>query len=297
MEKFYEELLENLFDGVYYVDREKKITFWNKSAEKISGYTKGEVMGSSCGDDLLKHIDNKGTELCVKGCPVGRTLNDGMIREADVYLHHKNGHRVPVSIRVSPIRDEKDDIVGAVELFVDNSHRKAILRAMKVLKEEVFVDALTGVGNRRFGEMNLTNRISELKTHSIPFGLLFLDIDDFKKFNDTYGHSVGDKVLKMVGETILNTLRAMDIICRWGGEEFIVILPNVDISTLKRVAERIRVLVAESWISAEKEKLRVTVSIGGTMATDDDDVESLVHRADKLMYQSKDSGRDNVMVR
>lgn len=291
-EQFYEELLENLFDGVYFVDTLKKITFWNKSAEMISGYSKEEVMGSSCSDNILRHINEKGVELCVKGCPLHRTLSDGMIREVDVYLHHKEGHRLPVSIRVSPIKDANNAIVGAVEMFSDNSDRIEIIKSMEDLKKEIFIDGLTQVGNRKFGEMNIITRLNELKTHNIPFGVLFLDIDHFKTFNDIYGHQIGDTVLKMVSATIQNTLRAMDIVCRWGGEEFIVIAPNVDVPTLNMVAERLRIFIEKSWITVDKENLMVTVSIGGTMVTNEDTMDSLIHRADKLMYHSKKSGRN-----
>ena len=134
-QKFYEELLENLFDGVYYVDTQKRITFWNKSAERITGYVKDDVIGRSCSDNILRHINENGDELCIQGCPVGRTLEDGKISDADVYLHHRNGHRVPISVRVSPVRDKKGKIIGAVEIFSDNSKRIDILKEMESLKK------------------------------------------------------------------------------------------------------------------------------------------------------------------
>ncbi len=296
-ENFHEKLLDSLFDGVYFVDNQKKIIFWNTSAENITGYTKDEVMGSSCSDNILRHINDKGTELCIHGCPLGRTLVDGFVREAEVYLHHKEGHRVPVHIRISPVKNDKDEIVGASELFSNNSHQADILKELESLKNEVLVDALTQVGNRKFCELNLLNRLNEFKTNKIQFGLLFLDIDYFKKFNDNYGHSVGDKVLKMVSKTIFNILRGMDIVCRWGGEEFIIIAPNVDTLTLTKIAEKVRTFVEKSWLTIENKNLSVTVSIGGTMATSDDTSESLIKRADKLMYLSKQSGRNCVTIK
>jgi len=295
-QKFFEELLENLYDGVYYVDTQKVVTYWNKSAERISGYSKEDVFGSSCADNILQHIDNKGVELCKKGCPLGKTLIDGKIRDTEVFMHHKNGHRVPVSVRASAIRNENNEIVGAVEIFSDNSKRIEIIKEMENLKREVFIDQLTQVGNRRFAEMNLSTRMNELNKNGVSFGVLFMDIDHFKKFNDTYGHNIGDQVLMMVAKTITNTVRLIDVICRWGGEEFIVILPNMDKPALTEIAERIRVFIEKSWITHENENLKVTVSIGGAMASNDDTMESIIHRSDAQMYQSKDSGRNCVTI-
>jgi diguanylate cyclase (GGDEF)-like protein len=119
-----------------------------------------------------------------------------------------------------------------------------------------------------------------------------MDIDHFKKFNDTYGHNIGDQVLKMVAKTITSAVRLIDVVCRWGGEEFIVILPNMDKQTLAKIAERIRVFIEKSWITFEKENLKVTVSIGGAIATNEDTIESIIHSSDAQMYQSKNSGRN-----
>ena len=150
-ENFHEKLLDSLFDGVYFVDNQKKIIFWNNSAENITGYTKKEVMGSSCSDNILRHIDDKGTELCIHGCPLGRTLKDGEVRDTEVYLHHKEGHRVPVHIRIAPVKNDDNEIIGASELFSNSSHQADILKELESLKNEVLVDALTQVGNRKFG--------------------------------------------------------------------------------------------------------------------------------------------------
>jgi diguanylate cyclase (GGDEF)-like protein/PAS domain S-box-containing protein len=295
-QELFKELLENLYDGVYYVDTQKVITYWNKSAERISGYSKEEVNGRSCAENILQHINDKGVELCKKGCPLEKTLKDGKIRDTEIYLHHKNGHRVPVSVRASAIRNDKNEIIGAVEIFCDNSKRINIIKEIESLKKEVFIDQLTQVGNRKFAEMNLSTRINVLKGNDILFGVLFMDIDHFKKFNDTYGHNIGDQVLKMVAKTITSAVRLIDVVCRWGGEEFIVILPNMDKQTLAKIAERIRVFIEKSWITFEKENLKVTVSIGGAIATNEDTIESIIHSSDAQMYHSKNSGRNCVTI-
>jgi diguanylate cyclase (GGDEF)-like protein len=155
---------------------------------------------------------------------------------------------------------------------------------------------LTQVGNRKFAEMNLERRLNEFREYDIQFGVLFIDIDNFKIFNDTFGHNVGDKVLIMVARTISNIMRPLDVVCRWGGEEFVVLIPSTNANALKDIAERTRVFIMRNWIDEYKDTLKVTVSIGGTMAHKDDTNETVIQRADELMYQSKMNGRNLVTM-
>lgn len=289
-----EKILDSMFDGVYFVDVNRQITYWNGAAERITGYSRAEVVGRCCADNLLRHIDANSCELCLEGCPLAATIQDGKTREAGVFLHHALGHRVPVSVRTSPVRDDNGKIIGAVEIFSDNSSSLQILQEFEQLKQAAYLDILTGVGNRRYGDMNLATRIYDLHTHELPFGILFMDIDHFKRFNDTYGHKTGDDVLAMVAKSISYSLRKMDIVSRWGGEEFVVILPGASYVIIKSVSERIRVLIESSFLLVGEEKVHVTVSIGATLSRPDDTVETIVNRADRLMYLSKSSGRNRV---
>ena len=295
-QSFYEKLLENIYDGVYYVDLEKRITFWNKGAERISGYTHEEVLGKSCADNILRHVDDFGNELCIKGCPLSATMKDGNTREMGVFLHHKQGHRLPVFVRGSPMRDEQGNIVGAVEVFSDNTKTALALETIEKLHKEAFRDALTGLGNRRFADLNLDSLLHGWRAHNIPFGVLLLDADHFKNINDTHGHKVGDEVLKMIAKTIAGGLRALDVPCRWGGEEFVVFLPNATVGMLHRVGERLRMLVENSWIVHQGLRIAVTVSIGGALSKQDETADSIMERADQKLYSSKEAGRNCVLV-
>lgn len=289
-----DKLLDSLFDGVYFVDVNKRITYWNTAAERITGYSREDVIGNCCADNLLRHIDTNGCELCLEGCPLSATTQDGKTRESSVFLHHALGHRVPVSVRTSPVRNDAGEIIGAVEIFSDNSNSLQILQEFEQLKQTAYLDALTAVGNRRYGEMTLSTRMFEMQTQDTPFGVLFMDIDHFKRFNDTYGHKTGDDVLVMVAKSISFSLRKMDVVARWGGEEFIVILPGASRVIIKSVAERIRILIENSFLLVCEEKVHVTVSIGATMSRADDTAETIVGRADMLMYASKSGGRNRV---
>lgn len=239
----YPDLLDKMPDAVYFVDSARKITYWNKAAEKFTGYKAAEVVGKSCADNILVHVDDRGESLCLGKCPLGTTMADGVSRETEVYLHHKNGHRVPVLVRVSPLRDDKGNIVGGAELFTDNSSKEAMLLRIKELEELAMIDALTRLANRRYIESELEVRIQEKRRYNLPFGLLFMDIDHFKRFNDDYGHDVGDHALMTVANTLRSLARPYDLIGRWGGEEFIAIIRNVDKTLLTSIGERLRSLV------------------------------------------------------
>ena len=110
--RLYRDVLDTIYDGVYFLDRQRKIFFWNKGAERITGYRAADVMGRSCADDILCHVDKQGRHMCREGCPAADVLNDGQRREAEVYLLHKNGYRKPVRIRVAPIEDASGRLEG-----------------------------------------------------------------------------------------------------------------------------------------------------------------------------------------
>jgi len=158
------------------------------------------------------------------------------------------------------------------------------------------LDNLTRLANRNYLEKELTIRFEEHKRMGIPFGVLFMDIDHFKKFNDTYGHDVGDRVLKFVANTLAKNLRPFDVVGRWGGEEFIGIMRNVAGQTLEQLGERLRVLVDDSYLMQQGNKLHVSISIGATVTRNDDTVNSLIKRADTLLYQSKQAGRNRLTL-
>lgn len=292
-----QEILENLYDGVYFVDRDRRITFWNKGAEKITGFKDAEAVGSYCSDNLLAHVDSQGTLLCKGLCPLAKTIEDGIMREAEVYLRHKAGYRVPVFIRTSPIRDVGGKIIGAVEVFNDNSPKIELASQVERLRALSLVDPLTGLANRRYAEIKIRSKLKEMSDYSSSFGVLFLDIDHFKNVNDKYGHDVGDEVLKMVSMTLKRGINGEGLVCRWGGEEFFAVIPAGDICMLQSVAGRLRALVERSVFSNGQHEISVTVSVGATMAVLGDTVESIVKRADDLMFQSKKMGRNRVSVK
>jgi len=292
----YSRIFDNLHDGLYLVSRDRTIQYWNRAAEKISGYTAAEVVGKSCSDSILTHVDNNGNNLCTGICPLANTIVEGIACETEIFLHHKNGHRVPVSVRISPLTDASGGIIGAVEIFSDISNIKSIELRIKELEKLALLDNLTKLANRHYIESELLVRIEEQRRFNIPFGILFIDIDHFKKFNDTYGHDFGDRVLKFVAETLSKNSRPFDVFGRWGGEEFTGIMRNVSLQQLEQLGNRALALVDSSYILLENAKLQVSISIGATLVRDSDTLPTLLKRADTLLYESKRAGRNRLTI-
>ena len=293
---FYKELLDNLYDGVYFVDCNRIITYWNKAAENITGYSGADVMGKGCFDNILVHVDEKGRSLCDSGCPLQAALKDGTGREINAFLKHRDGHRLPVLVKVNAIYDGNGSIIGGVHSFNDNSSLLYVKKHAAELEKLSTVDGLTGVGNRRSADITMQKKLAELKRYGWTFGALFVDIDNLKSVNDTYGHEAGDEVLKMVAQTMLAQIRPFDYILRWGGDELLLILVNVDQRRLHASAERMRMAVQNADLRFGSDKIKVTVSMGGTIAEPDDMDKSILARTDRFMYRCKEEGRNRCMV-
>jgi diguanylate cyclase (GGDEF)-like protein/PAS domain S-box-containing protein len=292
----FKSLLANIRDGVYFTDKDRTIIYWNKAAERITGYSAEEVIGRRCRDNILIHVDDQGHNLCKGKCPLAQTIKDHESREGHVFLHHKDGHRVPVNIRVAPLIDDQGRIIGAAEFFSDTNLQETMQQRIEELQNLAMLDPLTQLPNRHHIEPELESRFHEMKRLGLTFGLLFIDIDHFKVFNDEYGHDIGDKVLQTVANTLKRALRPFDMVGRWGGEEFIGIIRNTDKARLLKIANRMRHLIGNSTVRHCDAILRVTVSMGATMALGSDTKESLVKRVDQLMYNSKQKGRNRVTI-
>jgi diguanylate cyclase (GGDEF)-like protein len=214
----------------------------------------------------------------------------------DIFLRHKNGHRIPVSVRSCPLVDEAGTVVGAVEIFNDNSRQRAEQEKIKDLAKLAFLDPVVQVANRRYAEQKLAEYLEERSKHGTSFAVLMVDLDEFKQINDTYGHSAGDAVLITVAKTLSGCLRTSDLVGRWGGDEFIALLPGMTGAYLSEKAELCRALVERSEVLLQGTRVAVTVSIGATVAEPGDTVESLLKRADTSMYESKQAGRNRVSL-
>ena len=179
-------------------------------------------------------------------------------------------------------------------MFTENISGRKI--AEEKLTYQAFHDHLTGLANRRVFFEAGRREIERFRRAPRPLALLVLDVDHFKRVNDTHGHGVGDQVLRLAANTLAAALRRGDLLVRWGGEEFLVLLADADAAVLARITERLRVLVERSFLMLDGHRLNFTASLGATLAQPDDTPEALIARADALMYQSKQAGRNCVTI-
>jgi diguanylate cyclase (GGDEF)-like protein/PAS domain S-box-containing protein len=289
-------VLDALGDGVYFLDTARRIQVWNQGATAITGYGAERVLGHSCADGLLNHVDEEGRALCGALCPLRATMIDGKERQARVYLHHEDGRLIPVLIRARVVRDPSGAVVGAVESFRDDTDHTATTRRVAELEALAMLDPLTGVGNRRYMDAVLGHRFEERRRSGGSFAALLLDLDNFKDVNDTFGHDTGDAVLRAVATLLTSAVRRDEAVIRFGGEEFLVITRAMTQAEGIALARRLNRLVGQIRHRATDQRFAVTVSIGVTMAGSDDTAGTILHRADQALLQAKRSGRDRVSV-
>jgi diguanylate cyclase (GGDEF)-like protein/PAS domain S-box-containing protein len=300
---FYKELLEHISDGVYFLDRDRRIQYWSEGAFRLTGYRAEELVGRCCPDHRMCDVEGfGGRRLCDEKCPLSASVQDGNPHEVRWFLQHKQGHRVPVVMRAQPIREANGSIVGTVAIFCDDSVQYAARRKIEEMERLAFLDPLTQLPNRRYVEMSLRTALDEFQVHCDPFGLLVIDLDRFKAINDDFGHAVGDQALQDVGKSLTSALRRSDIVGRWGGDEFAAIVHHSNREMLKGLAVRCCVSVSQTPISRitlpenDGAAVFLSVSVGGTLTLPNDTADGLFKRADALLYRCKRSGRGRALV-
>ncbi len=285
-DEFYRNLLDKVKEGVYFVDKDRLITYWNNGAENISGYKKSKVWGKKC-TEVLKHTDVDGNILCGTMCPLLASMRDDEHQSVEVFMKHKLGHRIPVRIEAFPMKNGQEEILGAVEIFEDITDEMLSRARINILSNLVNIDPLTNVLNRRGLENTLSEWLVDLHRYHYPFGIVFIDIDDFKSVNDNYGHLVGDQVLQLIANTLTDKLRSSDVIGRWGGDEFLVLLRDVDEKTISKVVRKIQEIFIPLMFSADDFDIDIRCTCGSVLPNEADQFGEIIRKADEKMYQNK----------
>ena len=289
-------LFNQLHDGIVFLNKDRKVVFWSKAAEQMTGIESADAVGKPCAEDLQIFLDRDGASLCKTKCPVELTLKDGAIRTLDAYLQHKDGLRSPVSLRVVPLLGEDGQVMGAVEVFTGTAAKVMIPLSVMELEKTGLIDADTGIAGKLYLDQTLAVRLDEYQNYGLSFGVIYVDVDNFAKTVEKYGRFNGNKILRMVARTLHKNIRYFDIVGRWSAEEFLVILLNIDESRLDIVANKLRLLVAESYITTETGMLSATVSMGASIVQRYDTVEAIVKRTEQLMMHSKWLGKNKVSL-
>lgn len=278
-------VLDSLQTGVYLLDRERRILFWNDGAERITGYLRHDVVGRFCRENILAHCNDQSCLLCGSSCPFTQTLLDGKSREAKIQLRHKQGYRVPVRVRIVPIRDRHGSIIGVAESFdeqrfVFDERRQHDLAAYGCL------DETTGLPNHGFTQFHLRENHASFAQYHLPFGILCIRVDQLAHFRAAYGREANAAILRVIAETMRNSLRPSDFLGRWTEDQFLAILINCADTGIGEAGERIRKVVSCAGLQWWGDELSVTVSVGHATAQAGDTIDSLLERAQRSLEQA-----------
>jgi two-component system cell cycle response regulator len=239
-----------------------------------------------------------GLRLCSQIRSLERTRNLPILMVADVGDRQRvlRGLDMGVNDYLTRPVDRNELLARARTQLRQKRYADSLREKVQQSIELALFDPLTGLNNRRFMENHLATMLDNAKVRRAPLTLMILDIDHFKQVNDTYGHDCGDEVLKAFADRLRGIIRGGDLLCRLGGEEFVIVMPGVATQTATRIAERARLAVQDEQfpIDASGRVIPVTVSIGLAERRDDDDAGSLYHRADQALYRAKSAGRNRV---
>lgn len=271
-------------DGVLITDQNGIIQFVNKGFEKITGYSVSEVLGLN--PSILK--SNKQSVDFYK--EMWRTLKKGHSYKALFVNHNKNNEVIYCDETITPLTDQFDRITHYVSIFRDQTTR--------ILEEQMFremtkVDRVTGVLTRAAGEIALEESFIQSRESDLPMTIALADIDHFKCVNDTWGHSVGDEILKYVAMGLTSMLRTTDSVIRWGGEEFLLIFFGCNLQQASILAERCRNYISEHPLEG---KPNVTISLGIGEINGDESLPDFIDRVDRALYKAKNQGRNRVQT-
>jgi diguanylate cyclase (GGDEF)-like protein/PAS domain S-box-containing protein len=277
-------------EAVICTDIGGNITFLNVVAERMTGWPLKGAAGRPIAE-VLRMLDATTREA--KPIPTGLALMEN--RQAQLptnrILVRRDGSELPIEDSVAPIYDRQGQPTGAVVVFRDVSIARAISIQMTHSAEH---DSLTGLPNRLLLSDRVTQAIAFARRHMKRLAVLFLDLDGFKHINDSLGHPVGDKLLQSIAKRLVDCGRASDTVSRQGGDEFVVLLSEVEHSEDAAIAARRMLSAVAEAHSIEQHDLHVTTSIGVSVYPDDgEDAETLIKNADTAMYQAKENGRQS----
>jgi diguanylate cyclase (GGDEF)-like protein/PAS domain S-box-containing protein len=313
----YRMLAENSHDVIWTLDiASRRYTYVSPSISQLCGYQPEEVIGQVFDTRLTPESAARvarEVDLRLRRIAAGDKSASVVVSELDQIC--KNGEVISTEIVSSYLLDA-DGVAHTILGITRNvSERKAAERALRetnrqlharieeigrlqvALQELAVRDSLTGLYNRRYMDETLDREVSRARREGIPLSLVMLDIDYFKRVNDTYGHQVGDEALKMLATTLLADIRAEDVACRYGGEEFLILLPNMPLETAMMRAERWRAAVEALSVTLGNFSINFTISLGVAAypehgKTPDD----LTRCADQALYRAKNDGRNRVTI-
>ncbi|QDT15429.1 diguanylate cyclase [Alienimonas californiensis] len=301
----YLSLLETLYEGFCLLDADLRCTVWSPGLEGLLGHRASDLRGEIRTAGTLEFADADGNPLSDGDRPLDRMLSTGRPLAETVKVRRGAGANgrpgaganadewVDVEVQVFHLTDSDGGVRGVAEIYRNLNRPLSRPREYKELRRAATRDPLTGVANRGELESRLARALRESREEGRPLAVMFLDLDHFKSINDTWGHGVGDEVLKHLTTLLKAECYSGETVGRYGGEEFVVVCPQTDLAAAAKRADRLRRVIAETKVNGRSQP-RPTASFGVAAAEPGDTVESLVQRADAALYLSKDTGRNKV---
>jgi diguanylate cyclase (GGDEF)-like protein/PAS domain S-box-containing protein len=284
------QVLSLLEEGVCFVDLQDQIRSWNPGAEAITGYRQEEVIGRSCCDRVFLHTSGDGVKACQEKCPSRAALHEEQPQSAELFLLHRDGHRVPVSLRVAPMRGSAGNVIGTIHIFAERKRTLAAIDHAQDFERFTFIDNLTGMGNRRYTEMALTQALEAFQRYGRRPALLIFDVDRLEKINKAFGREAGDQVLRSVARNVNACLRSYDFLGRWHDDEFFGILADTHSDHLAAIAEQCCRQVGSSSVLLEAHSLQTSISMGTSLLVPNDTLETWYQRASRNLREAKLAG-------
>lgn len=284
------QILDAAMEAVVGIDEKGRITSWNPLAESLFGWTSREAQGQVLWPLIAPEAQQEALPDLVRSDHADGEPARG--QRLEIMARNRDGRRFPVDLSVVVVESE-DGSREQVAFMTDISERK---RYEEELVTRANHDGLTGLLNYREFQERLRQEVERAHRYGHPLSLLMLDLDHFKEVNDTYGHVEGDAVLKTLGKILQDFFRSTDVVARWGGEEFALLLPHVGLESAQEVAERLRFVIEGHHFVIGGQRIPVTVSIGVSALGEEMKVVTLVESSDRALYAAKLAGRNRVAV-
>jgi diguanylate cyclase (GGDEF)-like protein/PAS domain S-box-containing protein/putative nucleotidyltransferase with HDIG domain len=291
---FEKKLIDNMHDGVVFVDSQATIVLWNTGAERLTGVSASAAAGRMLVPTLLDMYNSVGQRVTNEDCPVAHAISTGVQWLGRVSIMGRQGATVAVDLHAIPVRGVDGSIHGATVLLHDVSSEKSLEEKCQALHAQVAKDPMTQVANRAEFDRMLINFVAAHQESNLPCSLIMCDIDHFKSINDTFGHQAGDEAIITVSSLLKSMCRSGDLVARYGGEEFAILCADCTNASAARKAEEIRKAVTNIKHSCLGNR-SITVSFGVTVLQAGDTPETMLRRADRALLQAKDQGRNQVV--
>jgi PAS domain S-box-containing protein/diguanylate cyclase (GGDEF)-like protein len=270
------EILDSLNDGVYIVDPDRRILYWNQAAEQLTGYKSDEVIGKRCMDDLLTHVDTKGCLLCNKGCPLSQVIETGQKQQINVIMHHRKGYRLPVQVKGNPILGIGGKVIACVEIFKLQMHSENLFDRLTQIENQTLQDPTTKLPNVRFIEKSLKIKLTNAKCSGQPFGMIKLHASKFDQVKMEHGIDTTEKMIQIISQSTVANCQIQHTVGRVAENQLVILCSIKDMDQLKQMAHQLAKVLSRCTCEIQDKRLHIAVNVCCLMILPEQTLESVM---------------------